>query len=178
MKKIIAILLALTVLFAFAACGGAKTPTDAGTSDVDVATVITKMYEANAVELPVMTESVAVDLADADAVKAYTGLGSAEGIKEAYFSETTTGAQAYSLVVVSVEDEGKVEETKKSMLDGIDTRKWICVEANSVRVASAGNVVMLIMVDKQFGETIADDMVKAFESVAGTLTGETLKLDK
>ncbi len=182
MKKIIAIVLALTVLFAFAACGGDKTPTDANTQSdaavaVDVTTLITKLYEANPVEFPAMTDGVEIDLADADSVKAYTGLDSAEGVEKAYFSESMMNAQAYSLVVLKLADADKAEETKQAMLDGINLRKWICAEANCVRVVSAGDVIMFVMINTELSATLADDMVTAFEAIAGSLSGETLKVD-
>lgn len=107
------------------------------------------------------------------------------GIKEAYFSEAMTGAQAYSLVLARVENatEEKVEEIKKAMFEGINPRKWCCVGADMIRVVSYKDVVMLVMVDSQLGDKIADGMVKAFaESVSGAevtdvatvLTGEIL----
>lgn len=107
------------------------------------------------------------------------------GIKEAYFSESMIGAQAYSLVVARVEDatEEKVEEIKKAMFEGINTRKWICVEADMLRVVSYKDVVMLVMISSQLDDKVADGMVKAFaEAVSGAevadvatvLTGEIL----
>lgn len=106
------------------------------------------------------------------------------GIKEAYFSESMIGAQAYSLVVARVSDTDKIEEIKKAMFEGIDTRKWICVEADQLRVVSCNDVIMLVMASTQLSETLADGMVKAFaeaitgaevEDVATVLSGEILK---
>ena len=105
------------------------------------------------------------------------------GIKEAYFSESMIGAQAYSLVVTRVSDTDKIEEIKKAMFEGIDTRKWICVEADQLRVVSCKDVIMLVMVSSRLAEGLADGMVKAFaeaitgaavEDVATVLSGEVL----
>lgn len=105
------------------------------------------------------------------------------GIKEAYFSESMIGAQAYSLVVARVSDTDKIEEIKKAMFEGIDTRKWICVEADQLRVVSCKDVIMLVMVSSRLAEGLADGMVKAFaeaitgaavEDVATVLSGEVL----
>ena len=52
------------------------------------------------------------------------------------------------------------------MKAGIDTRKWICVEANDVMAAGYGNVVMFIMLDNNNGLT-AQSFVDAFAKVAG-----------
>ena len=106
------------------------------------------------------------------------------GIKEAYFSESMIGAQAYSLVVARVSDTDKIEEIKKAMFEGIDTRKWICVEADQLRVVSCKDVIMLVMASSQLAEGLADGMVNAFaEAISGgevddaatVLSGEILK---
>lgn len=106
------------------------------------------------------------------------------GIKEAVFSESMIGAQAYSLVVARVSDTDKIEEIKKAMFEGIDTRKWICVEADQLRVVSCKDIIVLVMSSTQLAEGLADGMVKAFaesitgaavEDVATVLTGEILK---
>ena len=60
-------------------------------------------------------------------------------------------------------DVATVAETMKS---GIDTRKWICVEADDLQVVSYGDVVMLIMVDSQNGMT-SQSFVDAFAKVCG-----------
>jgi hypothetical protein len=52
------------------------------------------------------------------------------------------------------------------MKAGIDTRKWICVEANDVLAAGYGDVVMFIMVNTEMGLT-AQSFVDAFQKVAG-----------
>ena len=75
------------------------------------------------------------------------------------------GAQAYSLVVARVSDASKLEEIKKAMFEGIDTRKWICVEADQLRVVSCKDLIMLVMVSSEFAPGVADGMVKAFAEV-------------
>lgn len=173
MKRITSIAIVLVLLVcSLAACGG--TQPEAAPYEGAITELVTKLYETNPLELPVFTEGMPVDLADADAVKAYTGLDSADGIAEAVFSETMMGAQAYSLVILKLSDTAKAEEIKKAMFEGIDTRKWICVEADQLRVVSSADLVMLVMADTKLGEGIADGMVEAFKTNVGELTGETL----
>ena len=45
-------------------------------------------------------------------------------------------------------------------------RKWICVEADDLKVAGFGDVVMLMMVNSDSGMT-AQSFVDAFAKVAG-----------
>ncbi len=186
MKKLLAIALALvTVLVCFAACGGDKTPTDATSTDAVETTaattvekaitdIIPKLYEANPVEFPADTAGMPVDLTDADALVAYTGLTDASVLKEAYFSESMIGAQAYSLVIARTAEGADVEAVKKAMFEGINTRKWVCVEADQLTVASTGDLVILCMAATDLYADLDAKMVDAFAKEAGALTGETL----
>ena len=176
MKRIASIALVLVLLVcSFAACGGTQPASDVTPYEGAIAELVTKLYDTYSVgELPVFTEGMPVDLADADAVKAYTGLDSADGVAEAVFSETMMGAQAYSLVIVKLSDTAKAEEIKSAMFNGINTRKWICVEADQLRVVSSGDIIMLIMVSSELAPGVADGMVEAFKTTVGELSGEVL----
>lgn len=177
MKRITAIALVLMLLVcSFAACGGTQPEApEVAPYEGAIAELVTKLYDTYSVgELPVFKEGMPVDLTDADAVKSYTGLDSADGVAEVVFSETMMGSQAFSLVIAKLSDAAKAEEIKKAMFEGIDTRKWICVEADKLRVVSSADLVMLVMVDSQLGEGHADGLVEAFKTNVGELTGETL----
>ena len=95
-------------------------------------------------------------------------------IDEALASESMMGSQAYSLVLARVKDASKMNEVANAMKDGIDQRKWICVEADNLRVVGAGDVVMLIMVSTELSDTITiDQIVDSFT----TLCGGSLSVD-
>lgn len=176
MKKITAIVLALVVvLLAFAACGGEKTP-DVTPYEGTLTDLASKIYAIQSVEF-MLDETRDIDLTDADTVKSFTGLDDASNIKEAVISQSFMG-QPYQLVIARVNDAAKIEETKKAMFDGVDTRRWICVEANELRVASYSDVIVLVMSSTENGAGIADGMVEAFKTTVGELSGETLTLNK
>lgn len=176
MKKVLAIVLALVVVIAaFAACGGEKTP-EVTPYEGTFEELATKLYEANPVEFMVVP-SMEIDLADPDALMMYTGLESAEGIKEAAWSESMLGAQPYSMVLVRVAEGADMEAIKNAMFNGINTRKWICVDANELRVVSSADLIMLCMVGTDFATGLADKMVEAFAANVGELSGETLSRD-
>ncbi|MBQ7296331.1 MAG: hypothetical protein IJW86_09115 [Clostridia bacterium] len=173
MKKIIAIVAALVVVLGvFAACGGEKqseiTPYEGTLEDLTA-----KLYEIQPVEFMV-GPAMQVDFADEYAPSTYLGVESTEGFKEATWSESMIGAQAYSLVLARVSDTAKIEELKNAMFNGINTRKWICVEADQLRVVSSGDIIMLIMVGSELAPGVADGMVEAFKQTVGELSGETL----
>lgn len=189
MKKFLAIALALVVLVSLAACtGGTKLTPYEG----DISTIIGSIYETVKPEFMV-ADAMPVDLADPWALNDKLGLGSADEtatdgnadaalIKEAYFSEPFINAQAYSLVIARANDINKVEEIKTAMFEGINTRKWLCVGADQLRVVSYGDVIMLVMASVP---GLVDSIVQAFAAtvsasqltggdVLGELTGEIL----
>ncbi len=173
MKKIIAIVAALViVLGVFAACGGEKAP-EVTPYEGTLEDLTTKLYEANPVEFMV-GPAMAVELTDTDALMAYLGLESADGIAEATWSESMIGAQPYSLVLAKVSEGADMEAIKAAMFAGINQRKWICVEADQLRVVSSADVIMLVMAGSEFAPGLADGMVEAFKTNVGELSGETL----
>ncbi len=173
MKKIIAIALVLTMaLSLFAGCGAEKAdPTEApkpaleGTMEEN----LNKIVEINPVEF--MGGVMPVDVADTSedglwAVKYFTGLDNAENITEAAAFEPMMGSIAFSMVMVRTAEGADVKAVAEAMKAGIDTRKWICVEADDLMVAGYGDVVMLIMVNSENGMT-AQSFVDAFQTVCG-----------
>ena len=191
MKKILALLLAaLMMMTVLVACGEKTdennnenidenvndTAADSNEDDADenasagiegtLSEIIVKLNEKKTPEF--MTGEIPVDLADADAVKYMTGLDSAEKIKEAAVHESMMGSQAYSLVLVRVNDAADAEAVATEMKNGIDQRKWICVEADDLRVVASGDIVMLVMISTEYAEVItAADYVDAFTALAG-----------
>ena len=131
--------------------------------------LLNKTIEERPVEF--MGGVIPVDLTDSSedglwAIKSYTGLDSAEKITEAAAFEPMMGSMAFSMVMVRVAEGADSKAVAESMKSGIDTRKWICVEANDLLVTGYGDVVMLIMLNTEGGMT-AQSFVDAFAKVAG-----------
>ena len=193
MKKLIAMLLALAMVFAMTACGAAENKeTEATTEATEIVTeevteeateevteeivedeefvielsametLLNSIVEINPVEF--MGGTMSVDLADADAVFYFTGLTGAESIAEAAVFEPMIGSIAFSMVAVQVAEGADVEAVAEAMKNGIDTRKWICVEANDLMVVTHEDVVLLVMVDSNNGLT-AQSFIDAFQTV-------------
>ena len=49
------------------------------------------------------------------------------------------------------------------MIDGINPRKWVCVEADDIQAVSYDDVVLLFMVDSELGYS-SETVVNAFAS--------------
>lgn len=128
--------------------------------------IIDRIYAEKAVNLPVGTTE--LDLTDGEMFTAVTGLASSEKVKEAAYSESMIGSQAYSMVVVRVKKSKDAADVADAMLSGINPAKWICVEADDVRAAAYDDLVMLIMVSSQLEETVTGkEIISAFKKVCG-----------
>ena len=136
----------------------------------DLQNAITKIYENTTIELPRLNTTV-VDVNDSNALKYNTGLDSNEGIESVVVSEPMMSSQAYSLVLVKVKDGTDVESIKQKMFDNIDTRKWICVEAEKVYATDSQNVVCLVMSSEEWAKPVYDSL----KTVLGTTGSELTK---
>ena len=166
MKKFISvILMAALALSLFAACGKTDdAPKGADLSGESAEALVNKIYESKMPEFALMT--MPVDLTDAEMVAWQTGVSDPALLKEAVISESMMGSQAYSMVMVRVNDAAKAEEVAQMMLDNIDPRKWICVAADDIDAAIYGDLVLFVMIDSSFGIPAAD-FIGAFKTIAG-----------
>ena len=200
MKKLISMLLALTLVLGLAACGNKNTPateaptqapteateevTEAATEEMTeevideeefvmelsaMETLLNQIVEIQPVEF--MGATMPIDLTDTSEdglwmIKNYTGLDNADSITEAAFFEPMMGSLAYSMVAVKVAEGADVKAVAEGMKNGIDQRKWICVEADDLQVASYEDIVLLIMVGSETGLT-SQSYVDAFVQVCG-----------
>ncbi|ABW18385.1 hypothetical protein [Alkaliphilus oremlandii] len=169
-KKIISICMLVAVLMAsFVGCtktdgtGGSK---DKPALEGDLSAIIEKIYEKESVDLRV--ENKEIDLNDENSPKYYMGLEDASKIKEAAVSEAMIGSQAYSLVLARVKNATDAEAVAKSMLEGIDQRKWICVEADDLQIVTYNDVVLLVMVESAMEDVVTSQkLVDAFREIVG-----------
>ena len=171
MKKLLSVVLVLSLMLSLAACG--KKTEEATEPALSVAGTMEELLNKTIEERPVefMGGVIPVDLTDSTedglwAIKSYTGLEDASQISEAAAYEPMMGSMAFSMVLVRLTPDAGSKSVAEAMKSGIDTRKWICVEADDLKVAGFGDVVMLIMVNSDSGMT-AQSFVDAFAKVAG-----------
>ena len=175
MRKLISMTLLLGMLAALFAGCGSKTQTQP-TTEAPKASVegtmeelLNKVVEENPVEF--MGGVMPIDLTDTSeeglwAIKSYTGLENADSIQEAAFFEPMIGSIPFSMVMVRTAEGVDAKAVAQKMKEGIDPRKWICVEANDIMAAGYGDVVMFIMLDNNGGMS-AQSFVDAFQKVVG-----------
>lgn len=133
--------------------------------DKDLLAIIKKIYEIKDPGLKLDNKS--VDLSNGDSVKYYTGLSDSSKVKKIAASEAMILSHAYSLVLVQLNDASDAEKVAKEMLNGIDTRKWICVGADDLQVVSRDDVIMLFMVSSTLEENVtSQQIVDAFKEIS------------
>lgn len=170
MKRIAALTLAFVLaLGCFAGCAAQEQT--AGGFDGTLGELAAKIYENHA-PLELRIDSMEMDLSDPDAMLYNAGLSDVSDISEALISEPMIGSQAYSLILVRVKEGADAAKAAKTMYDNIDTRKWICVEADTKTAAWCGDIAMFFMVGSNFSDQVTPEtMLDAFRaSVSGDVT--------
>ena len=176
MKKTIIIIVSILVVIALVVGAvfllnnrGEKSVLSMATSE-DLENIINSIYEKANIELPMLMTNV-VDVSDVEAVTFSTGLKSNENIEQVVVSEPMMTSQAYSLVLVKVKEGADVESIKKEMVDNIDTRKWICVTADTLYATNHSNLICLVM----SREELTKPIYNAFKEVVNQKVGKELE---
>lgn len=64
---------------------------------------------------------------------------------EAVVSEPNMNVTPHSVGLIRLKDGADIEAAKAAILAGANPRKWICVEAENVRVENVGSLILLVM---------------------------------
>ena len=150
-----------------------KTYTQIVSSTDDMQNMINTIYEGVEAELPPTLNTQVVDISNLDILKSYTGLSSNENIDAVVVSEPMIGSQAYSLVLVKVKDGQDANDIAKEMSENIDTRKWICVEAEKLYATSQDNLAVLIMASDEWATPVYNKLKEMLPSHSEEYTKES-----
>ena len=74
-----------------------------------------------------------------------TGLSTNEGIASGASCSSMMMTTAFSLVVVTVEDEANIGAVRADFEANMDWRKWVCVQPTGAVIAQKGNMVICVM---------------------------------
>lgn len=132
--------------------------------------IITQVYEKANLELASLMTS-PIDVTDVEMVQSFTGLKSNENVELLVVSEPMMSSQAYSLVLVKAKENANVEEMKAEMLNNINTRKWLCVEAEKVYVTNHSDLICLVMSSEEWAKPVYN----AFKEIVQNKVGEELE---
>lgn len=136
------------------------------TPDAELSGMVDKIYEAYPVELMMLTTN-AVDLSDASWCTYNTGLTADQAalVDAAVYSESLTGSQAYSLVLLRVKEEADAQTIADAVMNNIQMNKWVCVMADKARVATFGDKVLFVMTNSEL--TDVDALMDAVPDALG-----------
>ena len=145
------------------------------TADAELSEMVDKLYTAYPVELMMMTTS-AVDLTDESWCTYNTGLSPEQAAKvdAGVLSESMTGSQAYSLVLLRVKDEADAQTIADAVLNNVQMNKWVCVMADKARVATFGDKVLFVMSNSELAD-VDELMAAAPEALGVTFDYENSK---
>ena len=130
------------------------------TSSEDMVNLINTVYEGQDNILPTSLMTQTIDVSNMDVLKSYTGLTSNENIDAAVASEPLMSSQAYSFVLVKVKDGADANSVAKEMSENVDTRKWVCVEAEKLYATSVDNLAVLVMASDEWATPVYNKLLE------------------
>ncbi len=135
-------------------------------ADTELSGMVDKIYEAYPVELMMLTTS-AVNLGDESWCTYNTGLTADQAalVDAGVLSESLTGSQAYSLVLLRVKDKADAQTIADAVLNNIQMNKWVCTMADKARVATFGDKVLFVMTNSEL--TDVDALMAAVPDALG-----------
>ena len=126
------------------------TPAETPAPDAELSAMVDRIYEAYPVEL-MMMQTTAIDLNDEAWLTYNTGLSAeqADLVDAGVKSESMTGSQAYTLVLLRLKDAADAQTVADTMLEKMDPARWVCVMADKMRVATFDDKVLFVMTDSE-----------------------------
>lgn len=136
------------------------------TADAELSGMVDQIYKAYPVELMMMTTS-AVDLSDESWLTYNTGLTAEQGalVDAGVLSESMTGSQAYSMVLLRVKDEADAQVIADAVLNNVQMNKWVCTMADKARVVTFGDKVLFVMSNSELADV--DALIDAVPDALG-----------
>lgn len=152
---------------------GDVAPVEQPEPDADLAEMVTSLYEAYPVEI-MMPQTSAIDLSDESWLSYNTGLTLEQGelVDAGVLSESMTGSQAYSLVLLRLKDEANAQTIADAMLANLNPAKWICTMANVQRVVAFDDKILYVMANTELAD------VDALVEAAADAWGVTFSYDQ
>lgn len=129
-------------------------------STTDMENLINTVYEGQEAVLPGSLMTQTIDISDVNILTSYTGLTSNENIDAVVVSEPMMSSQAYSFVLVKVKDGTDANAVAKEMSEKVDTRKWVCVEAEKLYATSADNLAVLVMASDEWATPVYNRLLE------------------
>lgn len=121
-------------------------------------------------DMPMLETSI-IDCNDIENVYVYTGLNNGDELEMLAVSQSLINAQAYEVVVAKVKPGIDAKKIAEDISNNVDMRRWICVSAEKLYSASTGDIVFMVMADKETAGVVYNN----FKKIAKTVDAEFTK---
>lgn len=144
MKKVFALVLVLSLLVCFAACGEANGTAGSGNIEGNLTDLLQKVTDgATDPEMALIETEVTEDM-----FSWYLFIDPIDGA-EAVVSEPMIGSIPHSVVLLRVPASADAEAVRGEIEEKLDPRKWVCVEAEKTAVLRRGDLILMVMSDTE-----------------------------
>ena len=144
MKKVLALVLALSLLVCFAACGEQGSTAGGGNIEGNLTDLLQKVTDgATDPEMALIETEVTEDM-----FSWYLFIDPIDGA-EAVVSEPMIGSIPHSVALLRVPDSADAEQVRSEIEEKLDPRKWVCVEAEKTAVLRRGDLILMVMSDTE-----------------------------
>ncbi len=143
-------------------------------NEEELVKIVEKMYEGNEGIIPPSVQTQIVDTSDIVLVELFTGIQNSNDFEYLVVSEPMISSTPYSLILAKVKDEVDADKIVEEMKNKINLNKWVCVSAEQLYATSSGNVICLIMTNKETAEILYNK----FKELAGTVGEEYEKVEE
>lgn len=155
---IVGIIIVIVVAIVGIKLGSNKTTTSNENVEGSLSSIMKKLYEGIPEDdIPYIGNTEVT----ADNIEYYLGTSDID-YSEGLASEPLMSSVAHSVVLLRLNNASDAESVKQKIEENVNPAKWVCVQVDrqNVKVASKGNLVVLIMDDE-----IADKMLENFNNL-------------
>ena len=166
MKKIIALVLCLAVMFTFAGCGNnGRTKTDL--SD-DLGQIINDIYAGSELykepAYPFVQTPITEDNCETNLNMTFAELS--KSVESAVESVSSIGAMTHSMIIYKLNDDADVATFTSELSEALKNNRFGCLKAKHSTVVASGDYVLSIV---DHTET-CNELLLAFQKLAGEFT--------
>ena len=162
------ILFATVIAATMIGCGGKSSATNA--VDISGMDFFDKLYgQLEEEELPMYIEQRELDLTDTDTLMYQIGIDHAESLDHVIVSESMVTSSPYSLMYLELKEGADANAVLEEVLQGVDPRRWICVEADVVSGMVFGDDVFVLMTDSELGDVVFEAAQSVGEEIGQSM---------
>lgn len=170
-SKVFSIILLALVMLTVTGCGNNKAGEKLKTNE-DIKSMVETITTKEAENLPQLNV-IDVDLKDSFSLSSFIGIETSDNIEEVVAVEPFISSIPFSLAFARVSEDADIEKMKSEILEKINMRKWLCVEADKLYVFNNGNTIVVLMASKDSVDIVYNDIKEYLENNIGEVLEKT-----